>query len=277
MRCSYISFLHTFILYFRSLNYINSIISIVIDGETIVSLQKKGEINSTIAKEIQIRCETVWKLVKKFRKTGQTSNRPGQGRKRTVRTKRMVKNTREIWEQIPVVRRPNWPQRLESARLRCATFLRRISRPSPTRYRSAMSSHPRMNEWWPKDIDTFWTSWKMACCPIWGSLTRRNLTLSSASIIKTTVLGVGMHPCKEGEWVDARSQPLLWFGRPSQPLEALPSFLCPKEWNWTGRWTVAMGPRALRGSTLDLPARLGALTWLKNDPTVDSGPHPGVH
>ena len=38
-----------------------------------------------------------------------------------------------------------------------------------------------------------------------------------------------------------------------------------------------MGPRALRGSTLDLPARLGALTWLKNVPTVDSGPHPGVH
>ena len=38
-----------------------------------------------------------------------------------------------------------------------------------------------------------------------------------------------------------------------------------------------MGPRALRGSTLDLPARLGALTWLKNDPTVDLGPHLGVH
>ena len=38
-----------------------------------------------------------------------------------------------------------------------------------------------------------------------------------------------------------------------------------------------MGPRALRGSTLDLPVRLGALTCLKNDPTMDSGPHSGVH
>ena len=38
-----------------------------------------------------------------------------------------------------------------------------------------------------------------------------------------------------------------------------------------------MGLRALRGSALYLPARLGALTWLKNDPTVDSGPHPCVH
>ena len=66
-----------------------------IDRETIVSLHKKGESNSTLEKEHQIRRETVWKVVKKFRETGQTSNRPGQGRKRTVRTKRIIKNTRE--------------------------------------------------------------------------------------------------------------------------------------------------------------------------------------
>ena len=66
-----------------------------IDRETIVSLHKKGKSNSTIAMKLQIRRETVWKLVKKFRETGQTSNRPDQDRKRSVRTKRMVKNTRE--------------------------------------------------------------------------------------------------------------------------------------------------------------------------------------
>ena len=61
-----------------------------INRETIVSLHKKGESNSTIAKELQIQRETVWQVVKKFRETDQTSNRPGQDRKRTVRTKRMV-------------------------------------------------------------------------------------------------------------------------------------------------------------------------------------------
>ena len=65
-----------------------------IERETIESIHKKGESNSIIAKELQIRRETVRKLAKKFRETGQTSNRPGQGRKRTVLTKRMV-NTRE--------------------------------------------------------------------------------------------------------------------------------------------------------------------------------------
>ena len=49
--------------------------------ETIVSLHKKGESNSTIAKELQIRRETVWKLVKKFRETGQTSNRRARAQK----------------------------------------------------------------------------------------------------------------------------------------------------------------------------------------------------
>ena len=55
-----------------------------IDRETTVSLHKKSESNSTIAKELHIRRETVWKVVKKFREIDQTSNRPDQGRKRTV-------------------------------------------------------------------------------------------------------------------------------------------------------------------------------------------------
>ena len=64
-----------------------------IDRETIVSLHKKGESNSIIAKELQIRRETVWKVVK---------NRPGQGRKRTVRTRRMVKNKRKKLRTNPL-------------------------------------------------------------------------------------------------------------------------------------------------------------------------------
>ena len=48
-----------------------------IDRETVVSLHKKGESISTIAKELQIRREMAWKVVKKVRQTGQTSG-PGQ-------------------------------------------------------------------------------------------------------------------------------------------------------------------------------------------------------
>ena len=62
---------------------------------TIITFHKKSESDSCIAKKLHIRRETVWKVVKKLKETGETCNRPGQGRKRTVRTKRRVKNTRE--------------------------------------------------------------------------------------------------------------------------------------------------------------------------------------
>lgn len=72
-----------------------------INRDTIVTLHKKGESNSLIAKKLHIRRETVWKVVKKFKETGKTCNRPGQGRKRTVRTKKLVKNTREKLRRNP--------------------------------------------------------------------------------------------------------------------------------------------------------------------------------
>ena len=66
-----------------------------VDTNTILTLHKKGESNSCIAKKLHTLRETVWKVVKKLKETSETCNRPGQGRKRTVRTKRLVKNTRE--------------------------------------------------------------------------------------------------------------------------------------------------------------------------------------
>ena len=48
-----------------------------IDRNTIVTLDEKGESNSCIAKKMHIRRETVWKVVKKFKETGEACNRPG--------------------------------------------------------------------------------------------------------------------------------------------------------------------------------------------------------
>jgi transposase len=55
-----------------------------VDRNAIVTLHEKDESNSVIAKKFQIRGETVWKVVKKFKQTGETCNQPGQGRKRSV-------------------------------------------------------------------------------------------------------------------------------------------------------------------------------------------------
>ena len=59
-----------------------------IDRNTIVTLHKKGDSNSSISKKLYIRREKVWKVHgKKFNATGKICNRLGQDRKRTVRTK----------------------------------------------------------------------------------------------------------------------------------------------------------------------------------------------
>ena len=52
-----------------------------VDRNTIVTLHKKVDSNSCIAKKLHIKSETVWKVVKKFKETGETCNRRGQGRK----------------------------------------------------------------------------------------------------------------------------------------------------------------------------------------------------
>ena len=144
-----------------------------------------------------------------------------------------------------------------------------------------MSSHPRMNEWGSKDVDTFWTSGKMACCLHWCSLTKRNLTLSNASIIKTTVFEVGIHPWKATEWVDARIQPLLW-----SPLIFVPSgvklnsqrcisdILEGELLPWTRKHFVG-APWTFQQDSA--PSHGSRPTLLNPQGTVVSGPHPGVH
>ena len=55
-----------------------------VDRDTILTIHKRGESNSCIAKKLHIRSETVWKVVKNIKETGERCNRPGQGRKRTA-------------------------------------------------------------------------------------------------------------------------------------------------------------------------------------------------
>ncbi|KAF2359309.1 Homeobox domain-like [Trinorchestia longiramus] len=44
---------------------------------------------------------TVWKIVKKFKEIGTTSDKPGRGRKRSVQAKTLLKNTREKLRRNP--------------------------------------------------------------------------------------------------------------------------------------------------------------------------------
>ena len=71
---------------------------------------------------LYIRRERFWKVVKKFKETGKTCNRPGQGRKRTVRTEKVVKSTKEKLRRNP----PRSASKLALEAEISATSMRRI-------------------------------------------------------------------------------------------------------------------------------------------------------
>ena len=60
-----------------------------------VKLHKSGKSNVEIAKRLDMNRSTAWKIVKKFPETGNTLDRPGRRRKRSVRSPQLLKNTRE--------------------------------------------------------------------------------------------------------------------------------------------------------------------------------------
>lgn len=72
-----------------------------VDRNIVIKLHKSGKNNVEIAKRLDMNRSTVWKIVKKFQETGNTLDRPGRGRKRSVRTPKLLKNTREKLRRNP--------------------------------------------------------------------------------------------------------------------------------------------------------------------------------
>ena len=72
-----------------------------VDRKTIIKLHKIGETIVEIAKRMKMNRSTIWKIVKKFKEIGNTLDREGLERKRTIRTPQLIKNTREGLRRHP--------------------------------------------------------------------------------------------------------------------------------------------------------------------------------
>ena len=83
-----------------------------VDRKTVIKLHKICETNVEIAKRLKINRLTVWKIVKKFKETGNTLDREGRGRKRTICTPQLIKNTGEKLRRNPPEIAGHWPQQL---------------------------------------------------------------------------------------------------------------------------------------------------------------------
>ena len=146
-----------------------------VDRNTVVTLHKKGESNSCIAKKQHIRRETVWKVVKNSRKL--VKHATDQARAENERSERSVwwKLRGKRWEGIHVVLLQKWLQKQESVKLQCVESSKKTPEPILAKWRKGMNFQPLMNVRDLADVNTFWIS-----CPIWRSLMRRILTFSNA-------------------------------------------------------------------------------------------------
>ena len=69
--------------------------SSVLDKLTaIVELFKAGNSRQNICKSLKVNRMSVWRILKRYEKTEDIQNRPGQGRPRTARTPKLVKSPR---------------------------------------------------------------------------------------------------------------------------------------------------------------------------------------
>ena len=127
--------------------------TIIVHRIAVSKLHKSGKSNVEIAKRLDMNCSTVWKIVKKFQETGNTLDWSGSGRKRSVRSPHLLKNTREK------LRRNSCRSCRTFATVACVSksamhqVLRTIWRLSPSRYCIARSLRPIM---WPRVVSVSW-------------------------------------------------------------------------------------------------------------------------
>ena len=74
---------------------------IAVDRKTVIKLHKIGGTTVEFAKRLKMNCLTVCKIVKKFKETGNTLDGKGRGRKRTLSTSQLIKNTRKKLRRNP--------------------------------------------------------------------------------------------------------------------------------------------------------------------------------
>ena len=139
----------------------------------------------------------VWKIVKKFRETGNTLDRPDRGRKRSVRSPQLLKNTREkLWRNPREAAEP-WPPQQVSANPPCTRRWGTIWGRSPLRCCIARSLRPIMWPWGPKNAGKSCSRWPTARCQNSCSRTKRNSTFNRWYTSKMTEFVFVIHRGKD--------------------------------------------------------------------------------
>ena len=135
--------------------------TMTVDRNVVIKLYKSRNSNVEIAKRLDMNRSTVWKIVNKFQETGNTLDRPGHGRKRSVRSLQLLKNTREKLRRNPRLEEVKaWPPQPEWANPPCIRCWGTIRGWSLWRCCLARSLRPIMWSWGTKNAEKVFTNEK---------------------------------------------------------------------------------------------------------------------
>ena len=62
----------------------------------IVELFKAGKPQKEICKDLKVNRMLVWRILKRYKESGNVQNQPGQGRPRSASTSKLIRKSREI-------------------------------------------------------------------------------------------------------------------------------------------------------------------------------------
>ena len=94
-------FVIIFIYYLPLIKFLFRMVAPSSKRSTIITLHQAGHQTKDIVKLLKISRKTVQKAVKRFKETGSTADRPGRGKKKSVRTEQNKKKLREMIRRNP--------------------------------------------------------------------------------------------------------------------------------------------------------------------------------
>ena len=149
-----------------------------VDQNAAIKLHKRGKSNIVIAKRLDMNRSMEWKIAKKFQEIGNTIDGTGRGRKQSVRSPQLLKNTVKSCDETLAEAAEPWPPQPLWANPPCSRCWGTIWRWSPSKCSIARSFRTIMLPWGPKNAGKSSRRWPTVRCRTSCLRTRRNSTSS---------------------------------------------------------------------------------------------------
>ena len=193
----------------------NIVMSNVLDKQTaIVELFKAGNTRQDICQSLKVNRMLVWRSLKRYEETRDIQNRPGQGRSRTARTRKLVTFTRKIIRRNRKRSFQNLAKESNMSYGTISTVLRKNQQMFSFKHVKKHQFLFKLLTSNSKDARFFYPAFKMVRCQTSFSVMRWNLMLNTTLTPKMIKLSQGMEMKDPVWWLGSYARSQWWDGQP---------------------------------------------------------------